>query len=57
MQTDMGNAGARYFGLEQAFVAVDDAADFVLGETAKVTRKDTSGRWIINYQGRGSYQW
>lgn len=57
MQTDMGNTGARHFGLEEAFVPVDDAADFVLGQIAQATREQTSGRFVTNYQGRESYQW
>lgn len=57
MQTEMGNTGARHFGLEQAFVPVEDAADFVFEQIAKATREDTSGRLITNFQGRDSYQW
>ena len=32
VQSDMGNAGARFFGLPQAFVPVKDAAKFMVSQ-------------------------
>ncbi|KAI0883034.1 NAD(P)-binding protein [Annulohypoxylon maeteangense] len=51
VQTDMGNAGAKIFGMDEAVTKVDDAIDFVKDQDARhmqidsATREKTSGRF------------
>ena len=44
-QTDMGNAGARAFGLEKAFIEVDDCVKGMVGIIDGATKEKTSGHF------------
>ncbi|KAI0110609.1 NAD(P)-binding protein [Hypoxylon sp. NC0597] len=45
VQTDMGNEGAKIFGLDEAIIRVDDAVNFVVNQIDSATREKTSGRF------------
>ncbi|KAK3334212.1 hypothetical protein B0T19DRAFT_484097 [Cercophora scortea] len=45
-QTDMGNAGAKFFGLEQAVVTVKDSVEGILKVIDSGTRQSVSGRFL-----------
>ncbi|KAI0893425.1 hypothetical protein F4806DRAFT_504909 [Annulohypoxylon nitens] len=49
-QTDMGAAGARYFGLDQAAVPVKDSVAGIMKHIDEATRERSSGRFF-NYDG------
>ncbi|KAH8884936.1 aflatoxin biosynthesis ketoreductase nor-1 [Thozetella sp. PMI_491] len=44
-QTDMGNAGAKRFGMETAFVTVKDSVDGITKRLDGATREETSGNF------------
>ncbi|KAF2470840.1 NAD(P)-binding protein [Lindgomyces ingoldianus] len=46
MQTDMGNAGARYFGYDEAFVPVENSCQFILRQIEEATRETLGGRFV-----------
>ncbi|KAI4627101.1 uncharacterized protein J4E87_004443 [Alternaria ethzedia] len=45
VQTDMGNEGAKTFGMEKAFITVEDSANFLVSTIDKATREETSGHF------------
>ncbi|KAI4608132.1 putative secondary metabolism biosynthetic enzyme [Alternaria metachromatica] len=45
VQTDMGNEGAKTFGMEKAFITVEDSANFLVSTIDKATREATSGHF------------
>ncbi|KAI1407199.1 NAD(P)-binding protein [Hypoxylon sp. FL1857] len=45
VQTEMGNEGARLFGLNEAIIKVDHAVNFVVDQIDSATREKTSGRF------------
>lgn len=58
MQTDTGNHGARHFGIgDKAFVPVDTAGDFVVGQIDKATREELGGKFVSIDESRGFVQW
>ncbi|KAI1452856.1 hypothetical protein F4805DRAFT_403184 [Annulohypoxylon moriforme] len=49
VQTDMGNEGAKIFGMDEATVTVDDTIDFVKDQTPAICR---STRQLAKMSGR-----
>ena len=45
VQTDMGNNGARKFGMEKAFTEVEDCVSGMVSIVDGATREKTSGRF------------
>jgi len=45
VQTDMGNAGARRFGMEKAFITIEDSVNFI-AKTVSLYRLVPQGAWI-----------
>ncbi|OTB08087.1 hypothetical protein M426DRAFT_317191 [Hypoxylon sp. CI-4A] len=45
VQTDMGNEGAKIFGLDKAVVELNDAVNFLVDQIDSATREKTSGRF------------
>jgi len=57
MQTDMGNAGARHFGYEQAFVPVEDSCNFVVKQIEAATRESVGGKFVTIDEEREEIEW
>ncbi|KAJ7449396.1 hypothetical protein B0H11DRAFT_2202080 [Mycena galericulata] len=47
VQTDMGNAGARYFGMKEAQVTVDDSCDGMVQLYATSTKAKHGGKMVL----------
>ncbi|PQE16229.1 hypothetical protein CJF32_00010740 [Rutstroemia sp. NJR-2017a WRK4] len=45
VQSDMGNTGARRFGMEKAFITIEDSANFIVKTIDESTREKTSGHF------------
>ncbi|KAM3066042.1 hypothetical protein ACMFMG_010619 [Clarireedia jacksonii] len=54
VQTDMGNAGARRFGMEKAVTTIEDSVDFISKTVNEATREKTSGRFC-SMEGAGEF--
>ncbi|RDL42234.1 putative cytochrome 52A4 [Venustampulla echinocandica] len=50
VQTDNGNAAARFFGLPEANVTLDESVDGLVGILDKASREETSGKFL-SYDG------
>ncbi|KAM7218342.1 hypothetical protein V8F06_006265 [Rhypophila decipiens] len=46
-QTDMGNSGARHFGMEQAFVSVKDSTEGMVKVIDNGTKESVSGKYMV----------
>ena len=55
MQTDLGNAGARFFGMEEAFTPQKMSVDGVVKVVDEATREKTSGQFP-DFEG-GEFPW
>ncbi|KAJ7612573.1 hypothetical protein FB45DRAFT_990379 [Roridomyces roridus] len=55
--TDMGNGGARAFGMEQAPVAVGDSVKGILNRIDGATREKSSGKFFNYARSSGSNPW
>ncbi|KAJ0336736.1 hypothetical protein COL922a_007575 [Colletotrichum nupharicola] len=53
VQTDLGNAGARYFGLKEASIGVDESCDGMMEVLAKTTKEKHGGKMVL-YNGETS---
>ena len=47
VQTDMGQEGARIFGMEEAPVTVDDSVDGMFGVLTTATKERVGGRVVL----------
>ncbi|KAH7125107.1 hypothetical protein B0J11DRAFT_527579 [Dendryphion nanum] len=56
VQTELGNAGAVFFGLEQAHVTVEDSCNGMVEIIAKSTKKDHGGK-MVSYDGSIESTW
>ncbi|KAI0381521.1 NAD(P)-binding protein [Hypomontagnella monticulosa] len=45
VQTDMGNEGAKHFGMDEAIVKLDDAVNFLVRQIDTATHEKSSGRF------------
>ncbi|PQE08895.1 Short-chain dehydrogenase reductase SDR protein [Rutstroemia sp. NJR-2017a BVV2] len=45
VQSDMGNTGARRFGMEEAFITIEGSANFIVKTIDESTREKTSGHF------------
>ena len=45
VQTDLGNAGARFFGMKEATTTIADATNYVVKTIDDATREKTSGHF------------
>jgi norsolorinic acid ketoreductase len=45
VQTDMGNSGARRFGMEKAFTTIEESVNFI-AKTVSLSRLVPRGAWI-----------
>ncbi|KAM7194465.1 hypothetical protein V8F20_007991 [Naviculisporaceae sp. PSN 640] len=54
-QTEMGNAGAKYFGLEQAFVTVKDSTEGIVRTIDNGTKTALSGKYIVYDGSEGQF--
>ncbi|KAF9878108.1 aflatoxin biosynthesis ketoreductase nor-1 [Colletotrichum karsti] len=50
VQTDLGNTGAQYFGLEKASVTVDESCDGMMKLLATTTKEKHGGK-MVSYEG------
>jgi norsolorinic acid ketoreductase len=57
MQTDMGNAGARHFGLEEAPIPLARASAFILKQIQEATREENSGKFLTIDDSRSNLLW
>ncbi|KAI8255738.1 putative beta-1,3-N-acetylgalactosaminyltransferase 2 [Colletotrichum sp. SAR 10_98] len=53
VQTDLGNAGARYFGLKEASIGVDESCDGMMEVLANTTKEKHGGKMVF-YNGETS---
>lgn len=54
-QTDLGNAGAVFFGMDQAAVSVEDSCALMVPLIAKSTKESHGGK-LWSYEG-GQLEW
>jgi norsolorinic acid ketoreductase len=57
MQTDMGNHGARHFGLEEAPVPLAHASAFVFKQIKDANREEHSGKFLTIDDSRSTLLW
>lgn len=57
MQTDMGNSGARHFGLDEAPVPLEKASAFVFQQIQAANREKHSGKFLTIDDTRPTLLW